>query len=117
MGGEDIIQINLINWLQFHHPEVYEHTLHIANQRSCSQQQGRLLKRMGVKKGVADLFIALPVNGKHGLWLEIKSHGGKPSQEQKVFIARMIRQGYEGSIVYGLEEAKEAILQYLGETA
>ncbi len=114
MGAEDIEQVNLMAWLSYNHSDIYEDTIHIANQRQTTQQQGRLLKRMGVKKGVSDIFIAVPMNGRGGLWIELKSTKGKPSQEQKVFVARMIRRGYDAAIVYGCEAAKEVILAYLG---
>ena len=113
MSKEDITQINLINWLRFNYPEIEKNTFHIPLQRKCSIQQGILLKKMGVKPGMADLFIAIPKNGKSGLWIELKSEKGKLSLEQKEFLSRMTINGYVAIAAWGFEAAKEFILKYL----
>ena len=113
MSKEDVIQINLINWIRFNYPEIEIDTYHLPLQRRCSVQQGALLKRMGVKKGMADLFIAVPCGGYHGLWIELKSDKGKLSEEQKEFLSRMTERGYIAVPAWGFESAKEIILTYL----
>jgi hypothetical protein len=113
LKNEDIEQINLINWLRFNYPEIEKDTYHIPLQRKCSIQQGSLLKKMGVKRGMADLFIAIPQNGKSGLWIELKSEKGKLSLEQKEFLSRMTINGYVAVSVCGFEAAKETIIDYL----
>lgn len=113
MSKEDIEQINLINWLRFNYPEIEKNTYHIPLQRKCSIQQGSLLKKMGVKRGMADLFIAIPKNGKSGLWIELKSEKGKLSLEQKEFLSRMTINGYVAVPVWGFEAAKVIIMNYL----
>ncbi len=71
--NECIHHINTVNWFKYHYPELEEDFHHFANERKCSPMQGNLLKRMGVKKGVSDFFLALPLNGKAGKILP--SHG------------------------------------------
>jgi hypothetical protein len=110
---EEIDHINLVNWFHHEFPELADDFHHFANERMCSVQQGRLLKRMGVKKGVADFFLAVPMNGSHGLWLELKVNKNRPSKEQKEFLARKLLRGYEAYCVWGFESAKEFILGYL----
>ena len=115
LNPEQIDHINLINWFHFHFPELADDFHHFANERRCSVQHGRLLKRMGVKKGVADFFLAFPFNGKAGLWIELKVGTGKPSLEQMAFLSRKMLRGYEALVVWGFEAAKEIILSYLKE--
>lgn len=113
MHPEQILQVNLMAWIEHNHPEERKSILHIANERRTSMQQGKLLKRMGVMAGVADLFIALPRGQWAGLWLELKEGKGKPSQAQKEFLSRMTVNGYFCACVTGLEAAQAVIKQYL----
>ncbi len=110
---EQIDHINVVNWFNYNFPELEGDLHHFANERRCSIQQGRTLKRMGVKKGVADFFLALPVNGKSGLWIELKMGTNKPTTEQKEFLARKMQRNYEAHVVWGAEAAKIIILTYL----
>ncbi len=68
---------------------------------------------MGVKRGVADFFLAFPQNGKAGLWVELKVGKNKPTKEQIEFGERKKHRGYEAVIVWGSEAAREAIKAYL----
>jgi hypothetical protein len=113
LQAEQIDHINIINWFNHEFPDLEEDFHHFANERKCSVMQGRTLKRMGVKKGVLDFFLALPANGKYGLWLELKVGKNQPTAEQKDFAWRKMMRGYEVSFVWGFEEAKVSILSYL----
>ena len=104
MQPEKVEHINVVNWFAFHFPELEDDFHHFANERRCSVQEGRMLKRMGVKKGVADFFLAFPVNGYAGLWLE-----------QQAFAERKISRGYQFAFVWGREAAQEMIKAYLKE--
>ncbi len=112
---EQIVHINVVNWFNHEFPELAEDFHHFANERRCSIQQGRTLKRMGVKKGVADFFLALPINrlNKSGLWVELKVGKNKPTKEQISFLDRKKSRGYEATCVWGFDEAKELITYYI----
>ena len=76
------------------------------------------LKKEGFKNGVSDLFIAVPVNGKHGLWVEMKDRGKPPSsvsKEQSDHLDLMISMGYEGIWAAGADIAIAAITVYMSE--
>lgn len=113
MPSEKIDHINTVNWFNYHFPELSDDFHHFANERRCSVQEGRTLKRMGVKKGVADFFLALPQNGFAGLWIELKVGKNKPSKEQIAFGERKISRGYQFAFVWGTEAAREMIKAYL----
>ncbi len=105
---EDIEQIKVMEYLRQCHPNIP--VIHIANQRQTSPEHGRLLKRMGVRAGVADLFFPCSgVAGKKGLWIELKSSTGKPSELQLDFLSEMILADYEAKVCYGADEAIEVI--------
>jgi hypothetical protein len=115
---EQIDHINLVNWFHHDYPELADDFHHFANERKCSMNEGRKLKRMGVKRGVLDFFLALPIQHKDGfwwagLWVELKVGKGKLTPEQSAFIHRKLQRGYEAVAVWGEEAAKAVILTYL----
>lgn len=105
--------INVINWFNYNYPDYVDDFHHFANERKCSIMQGRTLKRMGVKKGVLDFYLAIPFNGKSGFWIELKVGKNKPTKEQLVFAERKLMRGYLVAFVWGFEEAKEIISIYM----
>ncbi len=110
---EMVDHINVVNWFSYQYPQLADDLHHFANERRCSVQQGRLLKRMGVKRGVADFFLAIPMNGYAGLWIELKVGKGKLSVEQSEFLARKNERGYIATACWGFEAAIETIKAYL----
>jgi hypothetical protein len=117
LGKEQIIQINFIAWFKYTYPELQNYIFHFANERKCSIIEGKILKRMGVKSGVSDVFLAYPVvsdkETKHGLWIEIKTEKGKLSITQKEFLKNMKKVGYATAVAKSPDECKEAIIDYL----
>lgn len=110
---EQIDHINIINWFNHNFPELEKDLHHFANERKCTPQQGQLLKRMGVKKGVLDFFLALPLDGYAGFWLELKVGKNQLTQEQKEFMDRKTQRGYLCVACWGHQAAKEFFLTYL----
>ncbi len=100
--AEDIIQVQVIEFVK---QCTDLPVIHIANQRQTSPQHGALLKRMGVRKGCADLFFPRSNHSHKGMWMELKTLTGKPSIEQITFLDDMAREGYFTCINYGAEEA------------
>ena len=74
---------------------------------------GAKSKAMGVKAGVADIFLAHPVGRYHGLFLEMKKPNGIQSSEQKQFAKDVFKTGYKYVIAYGWEDAKNLLVSYL----
>jgi SAM-dependent MidA family methyltransferase len=111
---ERIIQYNIVNWLRQKHPEIKFHA-NMIEQRSTPQWRA-IQKRMGVRKGVSDLFF--PAGNKifKGLWLELKVENGIASNEQLQFINDMIEEGYAAHIAYGYDEAEIFIKNFYSLT-
>jgi hypothetical protein len=72
------------------------------------------LKAEGVKKGVPDLFLALPNESHAGLFIELKTETGRASKEQKEWIARLNENGYRAVVCFGYQEAINEIKTYAG---
>lgn len=71
------------------------------------------MKAEGVKKGVADVFLSVPMAGFHGLYLEFKRPGGRPTVEQEAFLYEVRRRGYNALVVWSTLEAIQAVKEYL----
>lgn len=81
------------------------------------------LKAEGVRAGVADVFLPVPVQYLasqgtpleecyHGLWIEMKFGTNKPTPEQIAFLASMQAAGYATAVCYSFADAKQTILSY-----
>ena len=60
-------------------------------------------KAEGLTPGVSDLFLCVPKNGFHGLWLEMKDKGKSEkslSSEQATWLDEMRKQGYAAGPEY-----------------
>lgn len=86
---------------------------HIPNERHCTPQQGRMLKLMGVKRGVPDLYLPVPRGAFHGLWIEMKTLNGTASADQKWWGEHLLEQGYLWCVCKGYEAAVGMIERYL----
>ncbi len=72
------------------------------------------LKRRGMKNGVSDLFLSLPVGRYHGCYLEIKRTSKSPiSQAQEDWVELMLKTGYAAKICCGYQECVEYLQSYL----
>lgn len=87
---------------------------HIPNGGSRDRREAFHLKQQGVKAGVPDLFLPVARGGFHGLFIELKVKGNRPSEEQKKWIADLNAEGYRAVVCYGFDEARATIEGYLG---
>jgi hypothetical protein len=110
---EQITHINIVNWFRHDFPELADDFHHFANERKCTQQEGRTLKRMGVIKGVWDFFLGVPLDEYHGLWIELKVGKNKMTKEQIEFGVRKSLRGYAAVPCVGFDAVKHTILAYL----
>lgn len=74
-------------------------------------------RRMGVRKGVPDLMLPVPRGLFHGLFIEMKKPGGKPSPEQKVWLDQLSAQGYRTVVIFSVQSGIEVVLDYLDNTS
>jgi hypothetical protein len=65
-----------------------------------------------VKKGLPDICLPVAKGKYHGLYIELKTETGRPSNEQKFFIKRLQEEGYLATISYGYISTIELIERY-----
>lgn len=106
----------------------------IPNGGKRSAATGARLKAEGVKPGVLDLFLPVPVvildkrytcgisatskllfATKCGLYIEVKTENGRLTKEQRKFINHCKSNGYAYTVVRSAQEGVDAILEYLGK--
>ena len=75
----------------------------IPNAGRRSLRMGARMKREGMVAGISDLCIALPLG--RVAWLEMKSHKGRQSIEQKGFEARCDRLDHPYAVAKTFDEA------------
>lgn len=79
----------------------------------------RKMKAEGVRAGVSDYFLAVPRNGFHGLFIELKAGDGlgiKKGQlsEAQIQFGQMVReQGYDFTVARGFGNAMGSVQMYL----
>jgi len=88
-----------------------------------NKKEASRLKREGVKKGVSDLFLAIPIARlnkrgviytESGFWLEIKTSKGRMSKEQERWKILMNSRGYRVACIRSVDEGILIIEDYLG---
>lgn len=78
-----------------------------------SKNQAGRAKTQGMLSGVPDLFLPVPRNNFHGLYIEMKSEKGRVSVSQSRFLSVTNELGYQSIVCYSSEDAIEKIKEYL----
>lgn len=109
-------QMWLFRWAELQkgkYPEL-EMLYHIPNGGSRNKLEAAHLQAEGVKPGVPDLCLPVSRGGYHGLYIELKRlRGGKVSDAQTVWLARLRDQNFKAVVCKGWEEAAECLKDYL----
>lgn len=101
------------------YPEIEKHYHHSPNEGIRTPAQGAKLKSMGMKAGFSDIFVSLPRQGYHGLFIEHKAiyedgTKGRPTESQREFIDNKNSVGYKGVFTYGIDDLIQTLRKYLG---
>ena len=115
--SEEAQQTAFFCWcvMQFDHLPVLRFAFAIPNGGKRDKITAGKLKAQGVKPGVPDVMVPVPVGRWPGLWLELKKVGGTPSAEQREWQAFLVSQGYAHRICVGYIAMREAVKEYFGQ--
>ena len=72
-----------------------------------------VLKAEGLRPGVPDLFLPVARHKYHGMFIEMKTMTGKPSENQEEFILAVEVEGYFATVCKGAGEAIQTIEWYM----
>jgi hypothetical protein len=117
--NEYIEQSTLVQWCKLNehkHPEL-KLLFAIPNGGHRHIAVAHKMKKEGVRSGVPDLFLPVARGKYHGLFVEMKAVGGRPSHNQAVWIKDLTQQGYMTIVCFNWIVAKEAVVKYLSLTS
>ena len=116
---EHQIQAACVKWFNYQHPRYKDLLFAIPNgaflqgDKMQRIRQWKKLEAEGAKQAVPDLFLAVPVRGYAGLFIEMKSEKGVLRKEQRYFLLRLAKVGYRAEVVYSVEEFMMKVNIYL----
>lgn len=73
--------------------------------------------REGCLSGTPDVFVPMPSQNAHGLFLEFKTPRGKVSPAQRTFLTTVESRGYQVAVVRSLKEALSVLKDYMENTS
>jgi hypothetical protein len=114
--SEESMHKTVIEWVNLH-PMLKGLVLHFPNEGRRTMRFGRLLKTMGMRAGVLDLFVMMGRHGYYGAWIELKSKNGLLSTVQKLFIKDAEAQNYFTTVCFSIEDAIHTIQWYCLENS
>lgn len=106
-------QKNLISWFDLNHKELRGRLFAIPNGGQRHVRVAQKLKSEGVRRGVPDLFLPVPIGNQHGLFIEMKAEKGRLTDEQTDWVGFLRSQYYCTIVCRGFDEAVIAINSYL----
>lgn len=113
---EHQIQASFVEWCDLNPLRLPNLDLIYAQPNGGKRDKGTAikLKKEGVKSGVPDMFLPVPIYPLHGLYLEFKSLKGKLRKQQYTYLKRLHDQGYRVRMPRSLEEAIQNVTNYYG---
>lgn len=105
----------LIQWVKAHQVKYPQLgcLFSIPNGGYRSARTAGTMKAEGVKSGVWDLFLPIPMGHSCGLFIEMKAGKGRLSPAQHQFRS-MVGESYTWAVCYSWHEAVRDIVNYLG---
>ncbi|WP_315707558.1 VRR-NUC domain-containing protein [Brenneria uluponensis] len=92
-----------------------DYLIHIPNEGKRGPKAAKNAKRLGVRAGGPDLFLALPRGKYAGLWIEMKAKDGKLTKQQERWINRLESAGHRAVCCFGFDQAVNGIQRFVGE--
>ena len=111
--SEHTHQVNLIKWFDLQYKDYRGRLFSIPNGGKRNIIVAVKLKAEGVRPGVPDLMLPVPAPGYAGLFIEMKTEKGRPTDSQLDWFNFLNEQGYYASVCYGFEDAQEVINDYI----
>lgn len=116
MRSETSEQIDTFCWAsrtQYQCEPIGHYMFAIPNEGKRTKRMGARLKAQGLRSGIPDFMLAIPVDEWHGLFVEMKVGDNDLSDNQVKWRKRLLSRGYKVVVAYSCQEAKEEIKKYL----
>jgi hypothetical protein len=103
------LQQSFFKWLEFQYPKLRPLCFHIPNEGKRSLIGNVQLRLAGLANGVCDVFCSFPSTDGctilHGLYMEFKAKGKKPTETQLDFMDRVKDNNYSAVWVDNIDDA------------
>ncbi len=109
--SEHQLQASCVRWFKRKYPQFMIQSTPNAAKRS--PKLAAMLKAEGMVTGWPDLQVAWAAGGYHGLFIEMKTAKGKPSDQQLIVHAYLVSAGYAVVMPRSEEEFQKAVTEYL----
>ena len=99
--------------------KISDYIFSIGNGGKRNAREAKRMKAQGVKAGVPDMFLHIPVKDYAGLFIELKRpqigkiRKGTVSDKQKMYIEKLKKAHYKVCVCYGYHDAQNVIDEYL----
>ncbi len=116
VNHEDNAQIALLEQVAAEFPTLAHRLIHIPNGGKRTRFERYLFVKLGVKKGVPDLFLPVPRGPFSGLFIEMKAnppHSSPVSEDQKDWLAFLTENGFYATSCRGTVPALDIIRSYV----
>lgn len=111
---EHDIQCQVIRWFDItYRKTIAGRLVAIPNGGHRHIAVARKLKAEGVRAGFPDLFLPIPSGSNHGLFIEMKTQKGKPTESQNDWLSFLDSQCYAVAVCHSFDDAKRVIEGYL----
>jgi hypothetical protein len=111
---EDELQMQCVQWMDLAYPKLSSYFYAISNGwNRTSKLLGWKFKRMGIRRGIPDLCLAIPTEKYHGLYIELKFGKGVLSDHQKYMKSLLEKVGYKVITCWTIDEFMKEIKFYL----
>ena len=110
---ESAMQIASVTWFRATYPHLELLLFSTANGGFRFKSVAEKMKEEGMLPGASDLLFLYPSGRWHGLGIEFKLPGRRPSPEQLEFGSAIMGAGYLFRVVYSEANFRELITNYL----
>lgn len=114
VASEHAEQCALIEWFDLQYPALRRRLAAVPNAGKMPAHVGAKMNREGRRKGYPDLQLLVPVDGYHGLIIEMKrTRGGTIEAEQLEWLEWFADMGFRAVVCKGFDAARQVVGEYL----
>lgn len=110
---ESELQSSCIKWFRFSFPQFKMMLFAIPNGGHRNIITAARLKREGVISGIPDMFLSIPRNGFHGMYIEMKHGNNKLTENQDRFFQSAIKHNYKCQVINSLDQFIREVTYYI----
>lgn len=110
---EQDIQMAVVQWMRLQFPNLLFSIS--PGGLLTSGKVGNKANKLGYQKGVPDIMVFKANSKWHGLLIELKTPTGIISNEQKKYLAELMRLNYFAVVCRSFEEAKNTVEFYFSQ--